>query len=169
MMPKRSILTYLKIDMCACDVSDAGLSASSSSYQRRHHSEPWRHCVTSSTGGCFPMTSSLWVVTCTGTLRSTRVSSVASSLKVDTTVNSYLRQLVPTSIRTYVTRLHWRWIRTSTRTHVHSYLRHTSSLKVDTSVNSYLRQVVPVTKPLARLLEPLRIATILNIYLSNGM
>ena len=26
-----------------------------------------------------------------------------------------------------------------------------------------------VTKPLARLLEPLRIATILNIYLSNGM
>ena len=28
---------------------------------------------------------------------------------------------------------------------------------------------VIVTKPLARLLEPLRIATILNIYLSNGM
>ena len=32
------------------------------------------------------------------------------------------------------------------------------------------RQIfVAVTKPLARLLEPLRIATILNIYLSNGM
>jgi len=30
-------------------------------------------------------------------------------------------------------------------------------------------EYISVTKPLARLLEPLRIATILNIYLSNGM
>jgi len=33
----------------------------------------------------------------------------------------------------------------------------------------YNYRKMPVTKPLARLLEPLRIATILNIYLSNGM
>jgi len=31
------------------------------------------------------------------------------------------------------------------------------------------QRMMNVTKPLARLLEPLRIATILNIYLSNGM
>jgi len=50
---------------------------------------------------------------------------------------------------------------------------HRRCISVTRTVHTLCQQIIDpwggVTKPLARLLEPLRIATILNIYLSNGM
>jgi len=35
-----AVFTYLKLDLCACDVSDASLSATSFRFERRPHCEP---------------------------------------------------------------------------------------------------------------------------------
>ena len=160
------VFTYLNCDLRACDVSGVFLSAASPGFQHRHHCEPWRHRVTSSTGRCsrhvlgghtggfswrhhcepwryrvtsstgrcsrhvlgsrqgvshdvitlsrdvigwrhrldgvlatssghdrgFPMTSSLWAVTCTVSTRCTRVTWAACSLKVDTCVRQSVQK-----------------------------------------------------------------------------
>ena len=69
---------------------------------------------------------------------------------------------------------HYRWDKLGINSGQEKMLQTSTTILVDYIIDLLLQMTglaryISVTKPLARLLEPLRIATILNIYLSNGM